>query len=507
MTRRARGQCLLLLILCGTAALPLPAADWQFEIKFSPQIRRQAFTGRVYLFFTRDQRREPRLAAHGSAPDWFHPEPFLAVDIENWKPGERLTIDSSIADWMLAFPKPLAELQLAGCRVQAVARFNPLERAAGNGTGNGYSAAAAVTAGKSPVMLTIDKQIEAVPFPDSKWCKLMEVRSRLLSEFHQRDVSLRGSVLLPASYFDQPARRYPVIFTVPGFGGTHRDRVPTEPVKEQNAQGVEFIRVTLDPACPLGHHAFADSANNGPVGTALVREFLPELDRQYRTVAESNARFLTGHSSGGWSTLWLQVTWPDEFGGTWSTAPDPVDFHDFQQIDLYRPGENMYRDPTGNRRPIARKGKQVLLWYDDFDRMETVSGDGGQLHSFEAVFSPRGTDGRPVAVWSRKTGAVDTAAAEHWKKYDIRLILETRWPEVGPQLAGKLHVIMGEQDTFYLDGAVRRLKQSLQKLGSDAAVELVTDKDHMTLYTPELLQRIRGEMVEAYLKHHPARSP
>jgi hypothetical protein len=495
------------LILWWTASTPLPAADWQFEIKFSPQIRRQPYTGRVYLFFSRDPQREPRLAAHGSAPDWFHPEPFLAVDIENWKPGELLTIDSSIADWTLAFPKPLAELELSGCRVQAVARFNPLERAVGNGPGNGYSAAAAVSAGKSAVGLTIDQTIEATPFPENHWCRLLAVRSTLLSEFHKRDVLLQGAVLLPRSYFDEPPRRYPVIFSVPGFGGTHRDKVPTEPVKEQNAQGVEFIRVTLDPGCPLGHHVFADSANNGPVGTALLREFLPELDRQYRTVTDAGARFLTGHSSGGWSTLWLQVTWPEEFGGVWSTAPDPVDFHDFQQIDLYRPGENMYRDRAGNRRPIARSGGQVLLWYDDFDRMERVSGDGGQLHSFEAVFSPRGDDGRPLAVWSRKTGAVDTAAALHWKKFDIRLILESRWPRIGQKLAGKLHVFMGDKDTFYLEGATRRLKESLAKLGSDAVVELVPGKDHMTLYTPELLQRIRGEMVEAYLKHQKAHTP
>ncbi|HTI49710.1 MAG TPA: hypothetical protein VL475_02120, partial [Planctomycetaceae bacterium] len=285
MTIRSKGRCLLLLFVGVAPLSPLQAADRQFEIKFSPQARRQPYTGRVYLFFTRDKQREPRLSAHGSAPDWFHPEPFLAVDIENWKPEEPLMIDSSIADWTLAFPNPLAELDLAECRVQAVARFNPFERTVGNGPGNAYSAAVPVNAGKPSATLVIDKLIEATPFPENKWCKLLAVRSSLLSEFHKRDVSLQASVLLPASYFDQPQRRYPVIFSVPGFGGTHRDRVPTEPVKEQNAGGVEFIRVTLDPSCPLGHHVFADSANNGPVGTALVREFLPELDRQYRTVA------------------------------------------------------------------------------------------------------------------------------------------------------------------------------------------------------------------------------
>ena len=99
--------------------------------------------------------------------------------------------------------------------------------------------------------------------------------------------------------------------------------------------------MTLDPSCPRGHHVFADSANNGPVGQALVEEFLPELDRQYRTVGKPAARFLTGHSSGGWSSLWLQVTYPEVFGGVWSTAPDPVDFRDYQQVNLYQPDQNI----------------------------------------------------------------------------------------------------------------------------------------------------------------------
>ena len=64
-------------------------------------------------------------------------------------------------------------------------------------------------------------------------------------------------------------------------------------------------------------------------------------------------------------------------------------------------------DPAGQRRPLARFGERVALWYDDFDRMEWTCGFGGQLHSFEAVFSPREADGRPRLAWNRDTGAVD----------------------------------------------------------------------------------------------------
>jgi S-formylglutathione hydrolase FrmB len=492
--RRAVFVCALL-ALAGAAS----AAEYEFEVTFPKTLRSAAYTGRVYLFFSKQPRFEPR-----AGPNWFQPEPMVALDVEEWGPETPLRLGASLGSRLLAFPKPLAELDLAGHRVQAVARFNPFVREVGRGEGNGYSDVAPVAehAGAGPQTLTVDKLVESLPFPENKWCKLLEVHSPLLSAFHRRPMTVRGAVLLPASYHDTPERRYPVLFQVSGFGGNHRSGIRREPLQEKNEAGVEFLRVYLDAECPLGHHVFADSDNNGPVGKSLVEEFIPALDRQYRTVPAATARFLTGHSSGGWSTLWLQVTYPETFGGTWSTAPDPVDFRDFQRINMYAPEENMYRDGSGNRRPLARVGDRVAVWYEDFDRMEELAGFGGQLHSFEAVFSAKGADGKPVRAWNRQTGQVNTEAARHWERYDIRLILETHWKELGPKLAGKLHVFMGENDTFYLEGATRNLKKTLEELGSDAVVEMVPGRDHMNLMTPSLVARIRSEMVQAFLKHH-----
>ncbi|MFQ5734791.1 MAG: alpha/beta hydrolase-fold protein, partial [Planctomycetaceae bacterium] len=293
---------------------------------------------------------------------------------------------------------------------------------------------------------------------------------------------------------------------IPGFGGTHRVRTSGSPVREKNKGGVEFLRVQLDPSCPRGHHVFADSANNGPVGQALIAELIPEFQRRFRAIADPKARFLTGHSSGGWSSLWLQVAYPNRFAGTWSTAPDPVDFRDFQRINLYKPGENMYVDAAGRRRPLARIRGRVRLWYDGFSKMEWVVGYGGQLHSFEAAFSPRGDDGQPLLIWDRKTGKVNTKVARTWEKYDIRLILERNWKTLRPKLKGKLHVHMGDTDTFYLEGATIRLKESLAKLGSDAVVEIHKGKNHFNLLRGGLAQRIRREMVDVFLANFPEES-
>jgi S-formylglutathione hydrolase FrmB len=262
--------------------------------------------------------------------------------------------------------------------------------------------------------------------------------------------------------------------------------------------------VVLDPDCSTGHHVFADSENNGPCGRALIEELIPALEKKFHGIGNGRGRLVTGHSSGGWSSLWLQVTYPDQFAGVWSTAPDPVDFRDFVRVDLTRLGVNLFIDDKGNKRVLARSGGQALLYYKSLSDMEEVMGHGGQLGSFEAVFSPRGPDGKPRRLWDRTTGAIDPEVARAWERYDIRRTIEGNWKALAPRLAGKLHIYVGGADTFFLEGAVALLKESLRQLGSDAVVEIVPGRDHGSLMNREMRERIAREMAERLRQSLPA---
>lgn len=482
---------LSLLVLAET-----DSSENTFQVRFAQSVHNQPYTGRVYLIFTQTHR-EPR-----TGPSWFQPEKFLSRDVVNWKPGEILEFRPD-AKGLLSFPVPLSEQNLDQYRAQAVVRFNDHHPEIGTAPGNGYSQVLTISTDSDEVtpLFTIDKLVPEKTFKETRWSKLIRVRSALLSDFHGRDTFLEASVLLPQSYYQDQQRKYPTIYSIPGFGGDHFRGRRENPVSEKNAEGVEFIRVMLNPRCRWGHHVFADSATNGPVGEAFTTEFLPELEKAYRAIPNQHARFLTGHSSGGWSSLWLQITYPDTFGGTWSTAPDPVDFRDFQQINLYDRNDNMYRDASKQARPIARMKYEPVLWYESFAKMEHVLGHGGQLRSFEAVFSPRGKDGNPLKLYDRETGNINPEVAESWKAYDIRLILEANWKQLSPRLDGKIHIFMGDQDTFYLDGATILLKKSLDQLGGNSVVEIHPGKNHSTLISKALLMRIRKEMVQSFLAH------
>ncbi|WEN13461.1 alpha/beta hydrolase-fold protein [Rhodanobacter sp. AS-Z3] len=311
--------------------------------------------------------------------------------------------------------------------------------------------------------------------------------SPALSTFWGRPIHMRGWVLLPPGYDAKSATRYPVVYNTHGFGGSV-DRFTGSIVSTwSNMVGGELppmIWVFLDESSATGTHEFADSVNNGPWGHALTTELIPQLESRYRMDGTPNGRFLNGHSSGGWATLWLQTRYPEVFGGTWSTSPDPSDFHDFTGVDLYAPNANVYHRADGSAYPLVRDNGKVLASFETFARLEKVLGEyGGQMGSFDWVFSPRGVDGRPMPMFNRDTGAVDPAVVAYWHDhYDIAHLLQANWPTLKPNLDGKIHVIVGTADTFYLDGAAHKLKAVLDGLGAKSDIRFLPGRTHFDLY-------------------------
>ena len=490
-----------------------PAEPLTFTVTYDPGIT-DSFTGRVYLMMSSHIEGHRGGVEPRSGPNWFAPQPFFAMDVVDWKPDRPLTFD----DAAHGFPGKLSEVETKrnGYLVQAVLRRNPDSPTIGEGPGTAYSTMMRhMVDGPSGgnVELRIDQVVPPDSFVESDRIKLITLRSKLLSDFHQRDIRMRASVILPRSYMLEPERRYPALYWIGGFGSDHNDYRFKLRQWDATGLGEHIIRIVLDPQCYGGHHAFADSANNGPRGRALIEELIPHLEQNFRLVSAPSARYVSGHSSGGWSSLWLQVAYPDFFGGCFALAPDPVDFRDFQKIDLYKPGTNMYVDDSGGRRPIARisdgaGGEHVILWYEPFAKMETVIGEGGQLRSFEWVFSPRNANtGLPEPLYDRETGLVDAQVAHAWRRYDIRMLLADNWPTLGPKLGNgkELNVFMGAADTFYLNGATELLKSALENLKTEATVELFPGEDHgfNPITMRDLSQRIDRRIVEQFNANHP----
>lgn len=462
------------------------------SILLDPKVATSPMSGRVFLVLSKSE-------SKGITPEprWVDPDPFFGLDVLALKPGEPIIYDNK---WQ-GFPlENVGKVPPGNYWASAILDLNKASRKIFSSEGNYFSKSVKIEIGgavQNPTTLVLDQVFHEPQFPETEVVKLAQMESKLLSKFHGRKIMLRAGVALPQSYKDKKDNKYPAIYEVPGFGGNHFAALSSPGRGKTLVEGEEVVHIMLDPDCPLGHHVFADSANNGPWGKALTEEFIPFLEKEFRLIPQTWARLVTGHSSGGWSSLWLQVKYPNIFGGVWSTAPDPVDFRDFQKINLYASNQNMFKDEKGQDRPIGRKGDTPFLFYKPFSDMEFVMGRGGQLGSFEAVFSEKDEQGNPKKLWDRKTGVIDLKTAESWKKYDIRLLVENNKDALFGKLKGKIHVYMGDKDTFYLEGATRLLGDTLKKLGSDAIVVLYPGKDHSSLMDAEMRARINKEMAQA----------
>ena len=403
------------------------------------------------------------------------------------------TIDLDADD--LVFPRPLSQAAKGKYRVQAVLdlhhSYNYDGRAPGDLLSTPISITLPLTAAPS---LTLAQVMPEPPDPLAQQLdvaaalKPLDFVSPVLTRFWGREIHMRGWVLLPPGYEGHPTETYPTVYFTHGFGGTLQGlRARYAPLlydRMKQAKMPEMIWVLLDESSATGTHEFADSVNNGPWGAAFTTELIPNIESKYRMDARASGRFLQGHSSGGWATLWLQTHYSKVFGGIWSTSPDPSDFHFFSTIDLYAAHANFYRGADGVLNPILRDHGQPHATMQQLAGLESVLGEyGGQLASFEWVFSPRAADGRPKPLFNRVTGEIDPDVANYWHShYDIVEYLNQNWESIGADLRGKIHLVVGTDDTFYLDGAAHSLESTLTRRNGDPHFTFLPGRSHFNIY-------------------------
>ena len=204
---------------------------------------------------------------------------------------------------------------------------------------------------------------------------------------------------------------------------------------------------------------------------------MPAVETQFRVMREPWARLLTGGSTGGWIALAHQVFYPDFYGGTFSLCPDarrlPLS-PDRQHLrgrqrllDRARLDEDRAAEPAPARRqhPVDDEGRELVRARR---RRQVAIGRpvghlGGDLQPGRRATAIRSGSG------TRRPASIDKTVAEYWKKhYDLRHILETNWTTLGPKVAHKINVYIGDMDSYYLTWASRMLDEFLKKASESA---------------------------------------
>lgn len=153
---------------------------------------------------------------------------------------------------------------------------------------------------------------------------LMTVESAVLQGNALGDPDVRHvPVYLPPGY-DSSTERYPVLLALTGFTGSGRmllnaaawSESLNERLDRLLAEGRIGPMIVAMPDCltRLGGSQYLNSSATGRYEDHLLREVIPQLDRDYRTLASPAHRGIFGKSSGGYGAIVQGMKHPDVFG-------------------------------------------------------------------------------------------------------------------------------------------------------------------------------------------------
>ena len=485
-------------------------------VKLPDSLTKKPVDGRLLLIFSKNFYGEPMSQINDNPTT----QQIFGVDVDGWQPNTTKMISLNAFGYPI---EKISDIPAGDYNVQAVFHVYetfrrkdghvvklPMDRGEGQhwnqAPGNFLSVPMKIIFNPKERILhnvVLTKKIPPITEPeDTKYIRHIKIQSKLLTEFWGRPMFLGAHILLPEGWDTHPSVKYPLAIYhghFPSDFGGWRTTPPEENLKpDTNARfnvigynkivqqeaynfyklwtGPNFPRVIaieIQHANPYYDDSYAvNSANLGPYGDAITFELIPEIEKRFRGIGQGWARFMYGGSTGGWEVLAAQVFYPDEYNGCYAACPDPIDFHHYTTIDIYKDSNAYYRE--GPFRKTLRPGHRNYLGHvsamvKDMNHRElaigTKSRSGDQWDIWEAVYSPVGKDGYPERIFDKYTGEINKQVAAYWKEnYDLVHIINRDWPKVGNKLAGKIHIYVGDMDNYYLNNAVYTAEDMLKKL-------------------------------------------
>ncbi len=424
-------------------------------------------------------------------------QPVYTYNICDWNPKDTIYISKFDDEWLTAISDLEGEYAY-----RVIFDADTLKRSSFVVQGNSYSRKQkqTFTSGqKVELEVAVNNQFEGWCFNATANIKEVRYQSELLSDFWGREMCIEAAVVLPSEYFANQNKKYPVVYVFPGFGSSHAAITYGDGQINRygiNKVGAAKIFVFCNGEFFQGYHHFADSDNNGPWGKAFTQEFIPFVENQWRVLPGAQSRFLMGQSSGAWTSVWLQVSYPNLFNGAFAASPDPLDFRTMGACNIYKQEANFYYADKSDSTDLLKGEKTRLLV-----ELEHVVDEYGQVRTWEASFSPKSEGGTPAYLFDRATGIINHKVASHWKHYDIGLKLSNYCEAYQDALAGKLHLFVSRDDDFGLDASVELVDEILRDHDIKAHVQYFEDLGH-NVWTDELRTFIHHEIDNQVLKQY-----
>src|SRR5687768_5841111 len=186
--------CAIHLVLAGVSL----AAPVTFNVSFDESVRKGPATGRVVVYLIKEGA-SVGLVSPSDGPFWYDPQPLYGMDVKNLKPGEGVAIDDTVTPFG---PRP-SELPPGKYRAQAVLDMHRLDSSWKREPGNLFSDVVDVElkpGDRQSFAIALKRTVQDRAPRLGQGMEVFQIRSKLLSDFHGRDVMLRAGVVFPQDY-------------------------------------------------------------------------------------------------------------------------------------------------------------------------------------------------------------------------------------------------------------------------------------------------------------------
>jgi hypothetical protein len=134
------------------------------------------------------------------------------------------------------------------------------------------------------------------------------------------------TVYLPAGY-ESSTQRYPVIYYLPNPLAQFDEEFYHGPAQDLLDRAIaageigKTIFVAVDMATPLGCSWYVNSPVTGNWEDFMVREVVPYVDADFRTLSSRDSRGILGDFMGGYGAIRFGMTHPEVFGTVYALHP------------------------------------------------------------------------------------------------------------------------------------------------------------------------------------------
>jgi len=270
-------------------------------------------------------------------------------------------------------------------------------------------------------------------------------------------------VYLPPTYATSPNRRYPVVYFLHGYAAHAETYWKSLSVPAATDAAIadgsahEMILVLPDAFTVFDGSMFSNSPTTGDWEAYIAKDLIAYIDAHYRTIADRDARGLTGHSMGGYGTMRIGMKYPEAFSVLYAMSSCCL---------MNNPQELLPGVPAG-----GRQGRGGAL--------------ANALSAQAAAWAPNTMNAPQFFDLPTKDGVVQPLVAAKWVANSPLIMVDQYVPNLRKYRAISLDV--GLKDPFLTTNT--QLDQALTRLGVAHKFETY-DGDHGNRITARFAEKV-----------------